>query len=250
MPHQCLSCGNLFAEGSTTILRGCPDCRGTRFFYTKEALTLTERERLLTKAQQDMPALLERLTQEVKQRAEAVPTAPPAPMPKPASPPPSPLPPAFDPPTARGQGTLTPDGKLLIKLPKNLKQRVQRASTGWDYDAPTPLARSSAAAPDVLWMRGQPTVAAPEARPGPEARVAPPVHADAPASADAAPVVRIEAEPLAGMERPETVHIPASGQYEIDVRRLLDNSPIIVQKDGSYVIHLASVFEASPKRRA
>ncbi|MEA2055536.1 MAG: Zn-ribbon containing protein, partial [Candidatus Thermoplasmatota archaeon] len=26
MPHQCLKCGKIFEEGSTQLLKGCPDC--------------------------------------------------------------------------------------------------------------------------------------------------------------------------------------------------------------------------------
>ena len=36
MPHQCLKCGKIFEEGSTQLLKGCPDCDGNRFFFTKE----------------------------------------------------------------------------------------------------------------------------------------------------------------------------------------------------------------------
>jgi len=44
MPHQCLKCGRIFEEGSSQLLKGCPDCGGNRFFYTKEPLNEKERE--------------------------------------------------------------------------------------------------------------------------------------------------------------------------------------------------------------
>jgi predicted nucleic acid-binding Zn-ribbon protein len=36
MPHQCTDCGRSFADGSTEMLSGCPDCGGTTFQYTPE----------------------------------------------------------------------------------------------------------------------------------------------------------------------------------------------------------------------
>jgi len=44
MPHQCLNCGSLFQDGSPELLKGCPECGGNRFFYTKEALDEQQRE--------------------------------------------------------------------------------------------------------------------------------------------------------------------------------------------------------------
>ena len=44
MPHQCLSCGSLFQDGSPQLLKGCPQCGGNRFFYTKHPLDEQERE--------------------------------------------------------------------------------------------------------------------------------------------------------------------------------------------------------------
>ena len=38
MPHQCLQCGTIFDDGSSQLLKGCPDCGGKRFFYTKTPL--------------------------------------------------------------------------------------------------------------------------------------------------------------------------------------------------------------------
>jgi len=33
MPHQCTSCGHVFADGSKEMLSGCPDCGGNKFQY-------------------------------------------------------------------------------------------------------------------------------------------------------------------------------------------------------------------------
>lgn len=45
MSHQCLKCGKLFDQGSYQLLRGCPDCGGNRFFFTKEPLNNEARKK-------------------------------------------------------------------------------------------------------------------------------------------------------------------------------------------------------------
>lgn len=61
MAHQCLACGHLFAEGSSAILQGCPDCKGTRFFYTQEPLPEAERKALADRAQKDLRQVVSEL---------------------------------------------------------------------------------------------------------------------------------------------------------------------------------------------
>ncbi len=48
-------------------------------------------------------------------------------------------------------------------------------------------------------------------------------------------------------ESASVVNIVEKGVYEINLKALLENSPIIIQKDGSYLIHLPSLFSKSPK---
>ena len=67
MPHQCLKCGKTFEEGSAELLRGCPDCGGNRFFYTKEPLGEEERNKITQKVGKDLStALLDLLGEENK----------------------------------------------------------------------------------------------------------------------------------------------------------------------------------------
>jgi predicted nucleic acid-binding Zn-ribbon protein len=234
VPHQCLKCGTLFPEGTTTILRGCPDCHGTRFFYTQEALTLSERERMLNQTERELPILLENLA------AAPAPSAPPkgpAPEKPPLAPERLPVPEAFDEP--RGRGEVLADGRLVVRLPRELNQRVRRATSGWDYEAPVP---KPVPPPFELSAprRADEPVAPEIPRPAPAALPLPPPE-PSPASVPQAEV------PLDSETRPETVRIEDLGKYEIDVRRLLERNPIIVQKDGSYVLHLPSLFEMPPK---
>lgn len=54
MAHQCLACGHVFAEGSSAILQGCPQCKGTRFFFTQKPLAESERRAMAEKAHKDL----------------------------------------------------------------------------------------------------------------------------------------------------------------------------------------------------
>lgn len=234
MPHQCLKCGTLFSEGTTTILRGCPDCHGTRFFYTQEPLTLTERERMLNQTERDLPLLLEKLV------AAPPPTPPPkGPMPpeKPLVPERLPVPEAFEQP--RGTGEMTADGRLVVRLPRDLQKRVQRATSGWDYEVSAPKPVPAPFDLPLPRRRDEPLVTE---LPRPDPSTLPPPPVEAVPEPVPGVEVRIESE-----TRPETVRIEDLGKYEIDVRRLLEKSPLVVQKDGSYVLHLASLFEMRPK---
>ena len=54
MPHQCLKCGLVFEEGSAQLLKGCPDCGGNRFFFTKEPLDEQQRNKIHEKVGKDI----------------------------------------------------------------------------------------------------------------------------------------------------------------------------------------------------
>jgi len=54
MPHQCLKCGKIFDENSSQLLKGCPNCGGTRFFFTKEPLSEEERRDIAEKLDDDI----------------------------------------------------------------------------------------------------------------------------------------------------------------------------------------------------
>lgn len=223
MAYQCLKCGSCFHEGTTQILRGCPDCRGMRFFFTDAPLTTREREDRLREATEAMPALIERIADR-----GANPVGPTSSAPERLS-----LPPAFQ--SSKGEGKMLPDGSLLVKIPKAIESRIKRAVTGWDYDAPAPaasLAQQLQTTPPPA-LEPAPSLAA-------TLQEAPPMTV--PVSVRALEPAAPSPEPGAEA-KPETVRISNPGQYEIDVRRLLEKSPIVIQKDGTYLIHLASLFE-------
>ena len=49
-------------------------------------------------------------------------------------------------------------------------------------------------------------------------------------------------------DKPETIDIESPGKYNIDIKGLLEEEPIIIQKDGSYILHLPSIFKMINKK--
>ncbi|MCK5301279.1 MAG: hypothetical protein KAJ21_05185, partial [Thermoplasmatales archaeon] len=43
--------------------------------------------------------------------------------------------------------------------------------------------------------------------------------------------------------------IEKPGKYVIDIKGLLEEEPIIIQKDGTYTIHLPSIFKMLDKEK-
>jgi len=54
--------------------------------------------------------------------------------------------------------------------------------------------------------------------------------------------VKAEVEPKEEEHR-GIIEIKGRGSYEIDIEALLEERPIVVEKDGSYLIYLPSLFE-------
>lgn len=50
-------------------------------------------------------------------------------------------------------------------------------------------------------------------------------------------------------DTPETIGVEQPGKYHIDLKGLLEKEPIIIQKDGSYTIHLPSLFKMSQEKK-
>jgi predicted nucleic acid-binding Zn-ribbon protein len=285
MGHQCLKCGVLYPEGSTVILRGCPECRGTRFFFTTSALGADERKKMMNGTELTLREAIEELVQKAKDGSVDPETDHwmlAGPTPKPII-----VDPAIVPPDLPSRPTeldtiskiteaLQTPSNLVVKLPKTpKKKRNKREGPRWDYVAPPEYPEAAPEAPPLFSYQGIKPVAStatlppkPAPIPEPTPVVAPTVEAAPPEPTPAAPTVQstlpmeatpdiqaqiakaIHVEPSVmedGTERPETIHIAAPGHYEIDVKRLMESSPVVIQKDGTYLIHLASLFESVPR---
>lgn len=188
MPHQCLGCGEAFADGSTDLLKGCPSCEGTRFFYTAEPLDDAERTELQQRTDTNVREMLENVLQSGERR------------------------------------DLSQD--IWSKESWERWVRLERGEDG------EPVSVRSVAEPSASPPAVPPTVPRPEGADLVEE--APPLEVEeAPPAPAPEPVREV---------KPSTLNIVEPGQYEIDVERLMDDSPVIVERDGSYLIHLPSVF--------
>ncbi|MDI6708001.1 MAG: Zn-ribbon containing protein [Candidatus Thermoplasmatota archaeon] len=174
MPHQCLKCGESFPEGSSNILKGCPFCGGTRFFFTERPLGKEEREKLTELASKDIKFLVrDILTKEPRIAEKAVREEWLQ----------------YEPEKRRGE-VIEAKERRILGVKKVKKQRAKR-----EVEKLVPkIIRKKSAGDEVI-------------------------------------------------KQPEVVNILESGVYEIDVESLLERSPVIVRKDGTYLIHLPSLFE-------
>jgi len=50
-------------------------------------------------------------------------------------------------------------------------------------------------------------------------------------------------------DTPETIGVEQPGKYHIDLKGLLENEPIVIQKDGTYTIHLPSLFKMREEKK-
>ena len=52
---------------------------------------------------------------------------------------------------------------------------------------------------------------------------------------------------ISSEEAPEVIHVVESGVYEINIDKLMEDSPIIINRDGSYMVYLPSIFRKKRK---
>jgi len=174
MPHQCLKCGRIFEEGSSQLLRGCPDCSGNRFFFTKQPLDENERDVISKEVNKDITTrIMDSLVEKNKE-------------------------------------TLNKSGKWVSIKPKEIRKIIEEKineeeKTESKSEGPEPVE---------------------------------PIDDEYRKSV----IEKIKAE-VDEHVSPETIEIEKPGKYSIDLKGLLENEPIIIQKDGTYTIHLPSVFK-------
>lgn len=177
MPHQCLRCGQIFEEGSSQLLKGCPGCGGNRFFFTKEPLNENERNAITEKMGKDVQSkIVELLGGENKD--------------------------IFD-----------KSGNWLTIKPEEIRKAMDQHLSEKKKISPESKEDIDVITDDEY----RKTV-----------------------------IKKIESE-IDKSDVPETIDVERPGKYNIDIKGLLDEEPIIIQKDGSYTIHLPSLFKMIKK---
>ena len=180
MPHQCLKCGKVFEEGSAQLLKGCPDCGGNRFFFTKQPLDETERQEITEKVGNDInSAIMEIMGQESPDSVDKA-----------------------------GDWVKIKPKDVRKAMEKHLGEKKTRISADEKEDI------------EILTDE----------------------------DFRKATIEKIESE-ADQSETPETIDIEKPGKYKIDLKGLLEEEPIIIQKDGSYTIHLPSIFKMIDKEK-
>lgn len=179
MPHQCLKCGRIFEEGSSQLLKGCSDCGGNRFFFTKQPLDENERNIISSEVNKDITSkIMETLMEKNKDGIDK-------------------------------------SGKWVTIKPKEIRKIINEK-----------IIENG----DELKTEKQETI---ESIDDERRR---------------AIIEKIKSE-VDEIDSPETIGIEKPGKYSIDIKGLLEEEPIIIQKDGSYTIHLPSVFKMIDKKK-
>jgi predicted nucleic acid-binding Zn-ribbon protein len=178
MPHQCLKCGLIFEEGSAQLLKGCPDCGGNRFFFTKDPLDENERNKITEKVGKDInTAILELMGEQGKDMGD-------------------------------------PSRNWVKIKPEDIRKAMEKHKS--------------------------------------EKKIAPDKKEDIEIITDdeyrKAAIEKVKSE-IQEPQTPETIDIEKPGRYNIDIKGLLEEEPIIIQKDGSYTIHLPSIFKMINKEK-
>jgi predicted nucleic acid-binding Zn-ribbon protein len=169
MPHQCLKCGKIFEEGSSTVLKGCPECNGNRFFYTKKPLDNDEREAIYNKTSKDINSkILDILGIEKND-------------------------------------IIDNKGKWKSLKPNEIRKALNNHLNE----------TSNLIDDNIIDSKNKNDI--------------------------------INKQNESKNNNPETINIEKPGKYVIDIKGLLEEEPIIIQKDGTYTIHLPSIFKMLEK---
>ena len=240
MPHQCLKCGKVFPSGSMEIFKGCSNCKGKRFFYTEQPISDDEREILTERANKDIKELVKDL---LTQRR----------------------PDEFD---------KESDGWVRVDKDMNVEAATKKDIEGTKVVISD--AQSRKLATDGLKELGGTKEIksklqeildeelgeqkADEVRPGYESVIesgpgetagTEDAKADEVKGTGKKPIREVYRKPLKKAEskgKPEVITIVEPGVYEIDLEQLMDRSPIIILRDGTYLLHLPSLFNKPVKK--
>jgi predicted nucleic acid-binding Zn-ribbon protein len=178
MPHQCLKCGKTFEQGSSQLLKGCPECGGNRFFFTKEPLDEKQRQKITEEVGKDInETLIEIMGSE-------------------------------------GEKIVDKSGKWVNIKPKDIRKAMEKHLSN----------KKEKIIPD---SKGNVDILTDE-------------------KYRKERIDKIKSE-MQQERRLETIGIESPGSYKIDIKGLLEEEPIIIQKDGSYTIHLPSLFKMLDK---
>lgn len=176
MSHQCLQCGHMFEDVASQILKGCPGCGGNRFFFTKQPLSVEEREIIKNQINKDIPTKIMELAIQKNTRM------------------------------------LKSNETWITIKPKDLRNMVEKRPN---------QEKTSYEPPNIALMNYD------------ECQTI---------------IKKIKAESNYDNTL-ETIEVEQPGKYHINLKGLLEKEPIIINKDGTYTIHLPSVFTLHSEKK-
>ena len=180
MSHQCLKCGKIFEQGSSQLLKGCPECGGNRFFFTKEPLDEKQRQKITEDVGKDInDSLMEIMG-------------------------------------SAGEKIVDKSGKWVNIKPRDIRKAMEKHLSE-KKEKIIPYNKENI---DILTDEKH----------------------------RKEKIDKIKSE-IQKEKRLETIGIERPGSYKIDIKGLLEEEPIIIQKDGSYTIHLPSLFKMINKEK-
>jgi len=229
MPHQCLKCGKVFPSGSPEILKGCNECGGKRFFYTEQAVSDQEREHLIEQANKDIKVLIREILSQSQHdliksydsEGNEVPSegAGKSDWVK-VTPKGAPVDALKTGDKDIDTGTTEESGQAHATVKDILKELKSKPELGIDQDST--LEHEGEPGEDVIKQKKKGKVKLKrKSKPGKKK----------------------------GKPRPEIITVPEPGVYDIQLEKLMAGFPIIINRDGTYLVHLPSVFHSMGKRR-
>jgi predicted nucleic acid-binding Zn-ribbon protein len=233
MPHQCLKCGKIFPSGSPEILKGCGDCGGKKFFYTEQPVSEEERTRLTEQANKDIKVLIH----EVLSQHQGEPFQ------------------TFDSEgheSSPGTGLGGPGSGWVKIAPKKQKASPKASKEAKAKEGPpeaeTMEIKDHASVKQLLnELR---TKTGEDLEPGTEVLEEHPIARTRPKKKGK---VKLKRKKRVGIRktghRPEVIKVVEPGVYEIYLSKLLKHFPIVINKDGTYLVHLPSLFDGYGKEK-
>lgn len=170
MPHQCLKCGKVFDEGSSQLLKGCENCGGNRFFFTKEPLNEEQRKEMMARVGKDIDSAITEIMDDMTDSS----------------------------------------GNWVKVKPADIRKAMEKHMPEKQKTVPGKNINDEEYRKSII--------------------------------------EKIKAETKRS-DTPGTIDVEGPGKYKIDLKGLLEEEPIIIQKDGSYTIHLPSVFKMLDKEK-
>ncbi len=242
MTHQCLNCGKTIVKGSDEILKGCQQCGGKKFIFVSSPLPEERRMDLLRQAESvraDMvrkadPELLRVLRERGVTEVEG-----------------STL--ELEPSPAGDWLRVTPRPGPA-QLPKALSGPVPRSIKEKEGPVEAPSKKPSAKEIIFEFDREHLGKGAASTEPPPTGQARKPRRKKA-----SKPKKRVlkggrkkdgDRKSRKGPPPLGTVNVIEQGVYEIDVARLLRDDPIIIEDDGTYLIHLPSLIKEGSGTKA